>query len=223
MLFRSGYDPIRDFVGVSLTGIAPQVLMVIRNFPARSVTELIAAAKSQGKPLSYGSAGTGGTSHIASEMFARQAGISMLHVPYKGASQALADLVASQIDVMFDLGSTALPQVRNGTVRGLAVSSLKRFPVAADLPTIDESGLPGYEDIIFTGLLAPAATPADIVARLHAEVDKAAKVPETRKKFLDVGVEITASASPAEFTAYVRAEYDKKAKLIKAIGIPLSD
>ncbi len=218
-----GYDPIKDFVGISLTGIAPQVLLVNRNIAARSVKELIAAAKAQKKPFSYGSAGIGGTAHIAAEMFARQAGISMLHVPYKGASQGLSDLIGGQIDVMFDLGSTALPQVRNGSLRGLAVTSMKRFPVAADLPTIDESGLPGYEDIIFTGLLAPAGTPADVVARLRSEVDKAVRVPETRKKFLDVGVELTASASPAEFTQYVKAEFDKKAKLIKSIGISPTD
>lgn len=210
-----GYDPIKGFTGISLTGVAPQVLLINPKLQIRTVKELIAAAKSQQKQFSYGTAGVGGTAHLAAELFARQAGITMLHVPYKGGSQGLADLLGGQIDIMFDLGSTSLQHVRSGALRGLGVTSTQRLSVAPELPTIDESGLPGYEDIIFTGLIAPAGTPSEVLSRLHSEVEKAVRNSEIRKKFLDGGVELTASASPAEFTDYLKAEFEKKAKLAR--------
>jgi tripartite-type tricarboxylate transporter receptor subunit TctC len=219
LIKNPGYDPIKGFTGISLTGIAPQLLLINPKLPIRSVKELIAAGKNPQKQISYGTQGVGGTAHLAAELFARQAGITMLHVPYKGGSQGLADLLGGQIDIMFDLGSTSLPHVRSGTLRALAVTSAKRLTVASDIPTMGESGLPGYEDILFTGLVTPAGTPADAVARMHVEVEKAVRVPEIRRKFLDGGVELTASASPAEFTEYIKAEYDKKAKLVRDVNI----
>jgi len=215
----AGYDPIKDFVGVSLTGIAPQVLLVNPKLPVKSVAELIALAKARKEPMTYGSAGVGGTSHIAAEMFARRAGIKLLHVPYKGNSQAMADLIGGQIDIMFDLGSAALPQVKSGVVRGLAVTSAKRLSGAPELRTLDESGLPGYEDIVFTGLFAPAGTPPEVLRRLHAEVEKAVRAPDLRRKFQDVGIELTASPSPEQLTRYLKEEFERKAAVIKAANI----
>ena len=221
LLSNAGYDPLKDFTGVSLTCLVPKVLDVNPALPVRSVKELIALAKARPGEISYGTAGIGGTGHMAAELFSRQAGIKMLHVPYKGSSQAIIDVVGGQIMMMFDEVSTSLPYIRAGRLRALAVTSLKRSPLFPDVPTIDEAGLPGFEDITFLGLVAPAGTPREILARLHAEVAKAVRAPDLHKRFLELGVELTASASPDEFTAYIKAEVEKKARLAREAGIKI--
>jgi tripartite-type tricarboxylate transporter receptor subunit TctC len=214
-----GYDPLKDFVGVTLTCLVPQVLIVNPALPANSVRELIALAKSQPGRLTFATSGNGSTGHMASELFNHQAGISMLHVPYKGNSQAIVDLLGGQVSMMFDQVSTSAPQIKAGKVRALGVTSLKRSPLLPDVPTIDESGLPGYEDITFNGLVAPAGTPREILVRLNRAVAEAVRAPELHDRFLERGVELAASASPEAFGEYIRSEVEKKGRLAREAGI----
>ncbi len=214
-----GYDPLKDFTGVTLTCLVPQVIVINPAFPAQSVKELIALARSQPGKISYASSGNGSTGHMAAELFNRQAGVTMLHVPYKGNSQALIDVIGGQVTMMFDQVSTSAPQIKAGRVRALAVTSLKRSPLLLEVPTVDESGVPGYEDITFNGLVAPAATPREILARLNRAVADAVRAPDLYNRFLERGVELKASASPEEFTEHVRAEFEKKSRLVREAGI----
>src|SRR6266436_6980240 len=214
-----GYDPLKDFTGVTLTCLVPQVLVVNPALPARSVKELVALAKSQPGKISYASSGNGSTGHMAAELFNRQAGVTMLHVPYKGNSQALIDVISGQVAMMFDQVSTSTPQIKAGKLRALAVTSLKRSPLLPDVPTVDEAGVPGYEDITFNGLVAPSGTPREILVRLQQAVAKAVSDAERRRRFIERGVELKASGSPEEFTAYIKAEFEKKARLAREAGI----
>ncbi len=156
---------------------------------------------------------------MATELFSRQVGVKMLHVPYKGNSQAIVDVIGGQVMLMIDQVSTSAPYIRAGKLRALAVTSRTRSPLFPDLPTIDESGAPGYEDITFNGLMAPAGTPSEILARLNREIAEVVRMPALHDRFLERGVELTASRSPAEFTAYVKAEMEKKGKLVREAGI----
>jgi tripartite-type tricarboxylate transporter receptor subunit TctC len=214
-----GYDPLKDFAGVTLTCLVPQVLIVNPALAAHSLKELIALAKSEPGKISYGTSGNGSTGHMAGELFSRQAGIRMLHVPYKGNSQALIDLIGGQVAMMFDQVSTSAPQIKAGKVRALAVTSLARSPLLPEVPTVDESGLPGFEDITFNGLVAPAGTPRDILVRLNRAVAGAVSEPDLHKRFIERGIELKASASPEEFGAYIKAEFEKKARLAREAGI----
>jgi len=216
-----GYDPLKDFSGISLTCLVPQVLVVNPSLPVRSVKDLVALAKARPGEISYASAGVGGTGHMAAELFNSHAGIRMLHVPYKGNAQAIVDVMSGQVMMMFDQVSTSLGHIKAGKLRGLAVTSKKRSPLFPELPTIDESGVPGYEDITFNGLMAPAGTPKVILVRLNAEVAKAVRVKVLHDRFLERGVELTSSPSADSFTAYVEAEFHKKAKLARQAGIHL--
>ena len=216
-----GYDPLKDFAAISLTCLVPQVLEVNPSLPVKSVKELIAFAKAHPGQITYGTSGPGGTGHMATELLSRQVGIKMLHVPYKGNAQALVDLIGGQIMLMFDQISTSEQYVKAGKLRGLAVSSLTRSPLLPNLPTIDESGAPGFEDITFNGLIAPAGTPRDILVRLNEEIAKVVRVPALRERFIERGVELKASASPEEFSAYIKVEVDKKTKLAHDANIKL--
>jgi tripartite-type tricarboxylate transporter receptor subunit TctC len=214
-----GYDPLKDFAGVTLTCLVPQVLVVNPSLAARSVKELIALARSEPGRISYASSGNGSTGHMAAELFSRQAGIRMLHVPYKGNSQALIDLIGGQVAMMFDQVSTSAPQIKAGKVRALAVTSLARSPLLPEVPTVDESGMAGFEDITFNGLVAPAGTPRDILVRLNRAVAVAVSESDLTKRFIERGIELKASASPEEFGAYIKAEFEKKARLAHEAGI----
>ena len=214
-----GYDPVRDFAAISLTCRVPMVLEVNPNLPARSVKELIALAKARPGELTYAAAGVGSTGHIAAEIFARRAGIRMLGVQYKGNSQSIVEVIGGQVMVMFDQVGTSAPYIKAGKLRPLAVTTRTRAPIFPDLPTIDEAGLPGYEDFTINALVAPAGTPRDILVRLNAEVAKAAAAPDLRKRFLDQGIELVASASPEEFAAYIKSEVARYAKLARDSGI----
>jgi tripartite-type tricarboxylate transporter receptor subunit TctC len=216
-----GYDPLKDFAGITLTCLVPQVLVVNPALPVRSVKQLIALAKTRPGEISYATSGPGGTGHMATELFSRQVGVKMLHVPYKGNSQAIIDVIGGQVMLMFDQVSTSDPYIKAGKVRGLAVTSRTRSPLFPDLPTIDESGVPGFEDITFNGLVAPAGTPREILVRVNEEVAKIVRAPNLHKRFLERGVELKASASPEEFTAVVKAEVEKKGKLAREAGIKL--
>ena len=216
-----GYDPLKDFVGVSLTCIVPKILSVNPALPVRSVSELIALVKARPGELTYASAGIGGTGHMAAELFSYQVGLKMRHVPYKGSSQALVDVVGGQVMLMFDEMITSLPYVRGGRLRPLGVTTRARSPLLPDVPTIDEAGVKGFEDSTFTGLVAPVGTPQEVLTRLHSEIARAVRVPELRARYLGLGVELTASASPDQFTADVRKEFEKKAKVIREAKIKM--
>jgi tripartite-type tricarboxylate transporter receptor subunit TctC len=214
-----GYDAVKDFTGVTMTCKVPQVLVVNPALPVKSVKELIALARARPGELSYASSGNGSTGHFAAELFNQKAGLKLLHVPYKGNAQALVDIIAGQVMMMYDQVSTSGPHVRAGKLRALAVTSSTRSPVFPELPTVDEAGVKGYEAITFNGLLAPAGTPRELLSRLQAEVAKIVAVPALRNGFLERGVELTASASPDEFTAYIRNEVAANARLAKSAGI----
>ena len=219
LMKNPGYDALKDFTGVSLTCLVPQVLVVTRTLPVKTVKDLIALGKAKPGELAYGTSGAGSTGHIAAELLAMQSGIKLLHIPYKGNAAAIVDVIAGNVQLMFDQVSTAKSYVESGRLRALGVTSLKRSPLFPDVPTIDESGLKGYEEITFNGLLAPAGTPREALTRVQTEVARIVRLPELRKRYLERGIELTASASPDEFTAYIKAEFDKKAKLARAAGI----
>lgn len=221
IISEPGYDPFKDFVAATLTCIVPQVLVINMALPVRSVKQLIALAKAHPGQMSYGSSGVGATGHMAAELFNRQVGVKMLHVPYKGNAQAIVDVISGQITMMFDQVSTSSPHVKAGKLRALAVTSRKRSPLFPDVPTIDESGAPGFEDITFNGLVAPAGTPHEILVRVRDEVAKAVAAPALHNRFIELGVELTASASPEEFAALIKAEFVKKAKLARDAGIKI--
>jgi len=221
ILTNPGYDPLKDFSAITLTCLVPQVLVVNPALPVKTVKELIALAKARPGELTYATSGPGGTGHMATELFSRQVGVKMLHVPYKGNSQALIDVIGGQVMLMFDQVSTSDSYIKAGKLRSLAVSSLTRSPLFPNLPTIDEAGVKGFEDITFNGLVAPVGTPREIIVRMREEVAKVVRIPALRDRFIERGVELKASASPDEFTAYIKAEFDKKARLAKEAGIRL--
>jgi len=214
-----GYDPVKDFTGVTLTCKVAQVLVVTPALPVKSVKELVALAKARPGELSYGSSGNGSTGHFAAELFNQKAGLKMLHVPYKGNAQALVDIIAGQVMMMYDQVSTSHPHVKAGKLKALAVTSSTRSSLFPDLPTVDEAGVKGYEAITYNGLLAPAGTPREVLARLQSEVAKAVAVPAMRNNFLERGVELAASSSPDEFTTYIRNDVAASAKLARNAGI----
>jgi len=219
VIAKPGYDPVKDFTGVTMTCKVAQVLVINPSLPVKSVKELVALAKARPGELSYASSGNGSTGHFAAELFNQKAGLKMLHVPYKGNAQAIVDIIAGQVMMMYDQVSTSAPLVKAGKLRALAVTSSTRSNLFPDLPTISEAGVKGYEAITFNGLLAPAGTPRDALARLQTEVAKAIAVPALRNSFLERGVELTASGSPEEFSSYIRSEVAANATLARNAGI----
>lgn len=215
----AGYDPVKDFTGVSQTCDIPMVLVVNPALPVKSVRELIALAKKRPGELTYGTSGNGGTGHVATEMFAQQAGIKMMQVPYKGNAPATTDLVGGQIMLMFDQVSTSAGYIKAGRLRGLAVTSKKRSPLFPDMPTVDEAGVKGFEDTTFNGLVAPAGTPRDILEKLRGEVVKAVAVPALRERFDRNGIPLVASNSLDDYNAFIRRHVEDFAKLAKTAGI----
>jgi tripartite-type tricarboxylate transporter receptor subunit TctC len=217
-LFKQlGYDLQKDFAPVSqLTG-GPLVIVVNPSLPAKNVPELIALAKSKPGALNFASSGNGQSTHLSAELFSSMAGIKMNHVPYKGSAPALTDVIGGQADLMFDTMLSAMPQVKTGKLRALAVTSAARSPAAPDLPTVAESGLPGYEAIAWNGLLAPAGTPKDVVAKLNAELKRALEAPEVKERFAAQGFG-AAWTPPEKYAAFMQAELAKWAKVVKTSG-----
>jgi tripartite-type tricarboxylate transporter receptor subunit TctC len=215
----AGYDPRRDFTGVSLVCRIPQVLVVNPSHPARSVQELVALAKAKPGAITFGSSGNGSTGHVAAELFMRASGVKLTQVSYKGNAQALVDLMGGQITMMFDQVSTSAGQVRGGKLRALALTSKARSQVLPEVPTLHELGYADFDDVTWNGIVAPAATPPQVVSVLHAAVAKALANPEMQKKYAERGIELLASASPEEFTRYFRAEAEAFVKLVKEAGI----
>jgi tripartite-type tricarboxylate transporter receptor subunit TctC len=215
----AGYDPLKDFAAVSQTCDVPLVLVVNTALPVKTVRELIALAKRRPGELTSASSGVGSTGHVASEMFSRQAGIRMLHVQYKGAAPAVVDLVGGHVMLRFDQVTTSLSFINSGKLRALGVSTRKRSAVLPDVPTIEEAGLPGFNDSTFNGLVAPAGTPRQVIERLRDGVAKAAAVPELRNRFLDQGIELVASTSSEEFAAFLRKQVEDFATLARQVGM----
>ena len=215
----SGYDPLKDFTGVSQTCDIPMVLVINPALPVKNVKEFIALAKKRPGELTYGSAGNGGTGHVAAEMFSEQAGIKLMHIPYKGNAPATTDLVGGQIMLMFDQVSTSVGYIKSGRLRGLAVTSTKRSPLFPDMPTIDEAGVKGFEDTTFNGIVAPAGTPRDILEKMRSEVTKAVAVPALRDRFDKLGIPLVASASLDDYNAFLRRHVESFAKLAKSANI----
>ena len=218
MLYKKlSYDPVKDFRMLALVTDLPVVMEVHPSVPAKTVAEFVAYAKQNPGKLNFGSAGTGGTIHLAGEMFKQMAGIEMTHVPYKGAGPALTDLLSGNIQVMFDSMGTALPPVKAGLLRPLGVSSTQRSPDLPDVPTIAESGLPGFEATSWFGIVAPAGTPPAIIARINADIDQWLQSPDVKEKLLAQGA-IAAGGTPEQFAAHIRSETEKWAKVVKASG-----
>jgi tripartite-type tricarboxylate transporter receptor subunit TctC len=211
------YDHVKDFAPVVLVAGVPNVLVVNPALPVNSVSDLIKLAKDKPGQINFASSGSGTSIHLSGELFKTMAGIDMTHVPYKGSSPALTDLIGGQVQIMFDNLPSALPQIKGGRLRAIAVTSLKRAPVLPDIPTINESGLPGFEASSWFGVLAPAGTPAAIVARINTEVNKWLQSPDAREQLLGQGAE-AAGGSPEQFANHIRAESEKWAKVVKVSG-----
>jgi len=216
-VYKTNYDLVRDFVPVTLLGSTPFVLAVHPSVPVKSVAELIKLAKAQPGKLNYGSGGSGTPPHLATELFKQMAGVQMVHVPYKTIPAAITDLLAGQIQVMFTVGPAGLPHVKAGRIRGLAVSTIKRSAFAPDLPTVAESGLPGFNVFGWNGVLVTAGTPRPVIEKLHSLFITAMKDPETRKRMADFGFEPIGN-TPEEFGAFVKEDIARWAKLVKETG-----
>jgi tripartite-type tricarboxylate transporter receptor subunit TctC len=211
------YDHVRDFAPVILVAAVPNVLVVHPSVPVNSVAELIAYAKANPGRLNFASSGSGTSIHLAGELFKVMAGVTMTHVPYKGSAPAIADLVGGQVQLMFDNLPSALPQIKAGRLRALGVTSAQRAPALPDVPTIAESGLPGYEASSWFGLLAPAGTPKDVVAKVNGEVARWLASPEAKEKLLSQGAN-AAGGTPEDFARHIAAETAKWQQVVKASG-----
>ena len=214
------YDPVRDFAPITLLGIAPTVLVVPADLPAKDLAELVAAAKAKPGGLAYASGGNGTPPHINGEVFKSVAGVDLLHVPYKGGGPALVDLMAGRVQVMLDTAASAMPHVRSGKLRALAITGDKRSPEYPDIPTFAEAGLPGYDTNAWYSMHAPAGTPPEVVRRLNAELVASLKDPDVQARFKQLTTEPVGN-TPEEFAAFVKAELDKYARVIKSAGIRL--
>jgi tripartite-type tricarboxylate transporter receptor subunit TctC len=217
-LYKLAYDPVKDFAPVSQVTVAPTMLVVHPSLPAKSVKELVALAKAQPGGLTFASAGSGSSHHLAAELFKSVASLNIRHIPYKGGPAAMPDLISGRVMMMFSPIQTVLPAVRERKLRALGVTSLRRSSAAPELPTIAESGYPGFDVTTWYGLLAPARTPATIVRKLHLETVKALALPDVRAKLADLGIEGIGS-SPDEFATVIKSEIPKWAKVIKESGI----
>jgi tripartite-type tricarboxylate transporter receptor subunit TctC len=212
------YDPQMDFVPVTLVATSPLMLVVNPSVAAKSVQELVALAKANPGKLNFGSGGVGSTPHLSAELFKSAAGFDAVHVPYKGGAPALNDLIGGQLSFMIENVPGTMPFVKQGKLRALAITSAQRSPLEPALPTMAESGVPGYEVLGWQGLFAPAGTPREIVARLQAEVGKVLRRPEVRERLAALGAEPVGS-TPEEFGAFVRAEHARWGKVIREKGI----
>jgi len=214
---KLAYDPVKDFVPVAGIGVVPLVLVANNQFPVANLKELVAAAKAKPGVINYASSGIGITNHLVMSMFLSASGVNMTHVPYKGGPPALTDLMGGQVQVMFETSVAALPFVKQGRLRALAVSSLERVPAAPDVPTVAEQGFPGFSGVPWVSLMAPAGTPKPIVDKLHAEVNRILQTPAMRDTFAAQGVVPMVMTQP-EPSAFIKAEISKWGKAVKDSG-----
>lgn len=214
---KVSWDPVKDFAPITITDRAPAVLVVQPEFAAKNVGELIALAKAKPGALNYAIASPGGPPHLSGALFVQMTGVNMVAVPYKGGGPAVIGLLGGQVQLMFAPASAATSYIKAGRLRALAVTSAQRFVLLPDVPTIAESGVPGYETAANFGLLAPGGTPPAIIKRLNAEVVAALKRPEVRQNFLSAGVEPIGS-TPEEFVAVIKAEIATAGRVMKKAG-----
>ena len=217
-LFKKlNFDGARDFAPISLIGSQPNVLVVRPDFPAATMAELIAYAKANPGKLNYASSGFGTAAHLSAELFKSAARIDLVPVSYKGAAPALQDLIAGHVQLMFATSASVVGFLKAGTLRPLAVTTIKRFSLMPDLPTVAELGLPGFDATTWHGLVAPAGTPRDVIDTLNSATVQSLKDVDTLRQLHDIGVEVSAS-TPEEFAAYIRSEIPKWAAVVKASG-----
>jgi len=217
------YDPAKDFAPIARVADIPFVLVVHPSLPVRTVAELIQYARERPGQLSYASSGSGSTLHLAGELFKSMTGIAMTHVPYRGSPPALNDVVAGHVNLMFADPASAVAQIREGRVRPLGVTSLTRIPTAPDIPPIAEAGLPGFEAVSWTLLVAPAATPPAIVNKLHAELKSVVASPEGQRQIIGFGMLPFDSPSPEELKNFLQAEILRWGKVVQQAGIAGSE
>jgi tripartite-type tricarboxylate transporter receptor subunit TctC len=219
-LYKLSFDPLRAVAPVSMIATGPSIVAVHPSLPVKSIQELIAYAKAHPGRINYGSGGQGSHTHLIIELFKLMAGVDMTHVPYKGSGPAVADLISGQIQLTFGAAVSMLPHVKAGRVHGLAVTSAKRSAMAPELPTIAESGLPGYEAMSWYGLLAPAGTPATVLSRLNDELKRTVADREVQERLAREGFEAVHMTSAA-FAKRIESDIAKWRKLVKAAGITL--
>ena len=215
---KLAFDPLKDFAPVSTIVSIANVLVLHPSVPANSVPEMIALAREQPGKLTYGSSGNGTSMHLAGELFKSMAGVDLVHVPYKGAAASMVDLLAGRVNMVFDSVPSALPNIKAGKLRALAVTGAKHSQFLPELPTIAEAALPGYETAIWFGIVAPAGTPPEIVARLNGELVKAAASAEFRERMARNGFEVV-SSTPEQMADSVRSEAAKWGKVVKTLGM----
>ncbi len=211
------YDPVRDFAPVILMAQTPNLLVVNNNVPAKTVQELIEHAKANPGKVFFGSPGIGTSIHVSGELFNTMAGVKTVHVPYKGRQMAIPDLLGGQIQMMFDNMPSALPVAKEGRLRALAVTSAKRHPAAPDIPTMSESGLPGFDATSWFAVYAPAGTPVEVIAKLNAEFNRIMTLADVREKLAGIGLDVV-GGPPEQLAAYTKAELAKWAKVVKDSG-----
>src|SRR5207249_4045480 len=217
-LYRKlGYDPVKDSAPVALVAIQPNILVVNPNVAASSVGELIALAKAKPGALNYASSGNGAAAHLAGELFKAMTGVQMVHIPYKGAQPALTDVIAGQAQLMFATSASAIPYIKARRLRALAVTTAQRSPTVPELPTISESGVPGFEAITWHGVVVPAATRGALVERLNADIVRALRMRDLRERLESLGAEL-ATGTPQDFAEYIAREIPKWAKVVKDSG-----
>lgn len=214
------YDPVASFEPISLVAAVPSVLMVNPGVAAKNVNELLARAKAEPGKLTYTSTGIGTTGHLGMEMLASMAGVQLLHVPAKGPAQALQDVMAGHVDMLIESIALSAPLVKDGRLRGLAVTASQRSPALPELPTLAEAGLPGYELLLWFALYAPAGTPQDIIGKLHAETARIFADPAVRDPLVRDGVTVVAN-TPKELAAFQRSEIDKFGALVRKLDLNL--
>jgi tripartite-type tricarboxylate transporter receptor subunit TctC len=215
---KPGFNLERDFEPIGMMGSTPFLLVVHPSLPAKSLKEFVIIAKSRPGQMAFASTGNGSTPHLSMEMLKSQAGINLVHVPYKGTPQAVVDILSGQVQAMFANTLSVLPQVKAGRLRALAISSAKRSAAVPELPTVAESGMPGYESGTWFGLFAPAGTPREVITRLNAELVKIAGTADMKARLLAQGAD-PISVTPEEFRAFVKKELERWSKVVKTIGI----
>ena len=212
------FDPVKDLAPITMAGNIFNVLIVHPALPAQSVKALIALARARPGELNYGSSGTGAADHLSAELFQVMTKTKMVHVPYKGGPLAIVDLISGNLQLMFSTVPTAVGLIKGGKVRAMAITNTNRFPLMPELPTVAEAGIPGFAVNNWTGVFVAAGTPADIVARLNAELVKVLAMPDVKKRLLDNGIDAV-SSTPQQFAAYIRAETTKWASVIKDANV----
>ncbi len=217
LLFKVSYDPIKDFAPVSMVANTSYMLVASSGFAPATLKEFVDYVKARPGKVAYASAGNGTLQHFGMETFKGTAGLDMVHIPYKGSAPAITDLLGGQVPVTFEATSAIASAIRSGRARPLGVASLKRLALFPDVPTIAESGYPGFEIVGFTGAVAPAGTPPEVLAKLNAEINRALADPDTRAKMVTLGVE-PAGSTAAEFRSYIQAQIPRYAKILKDSG-----